>query len=268
MGVSTFLVGLLPVYDQAGVLAPVLVTLLRFAQGIGVGGEWGGSVLLATEWGKSRGGRRGFLAAMQARCAELGCADSTWRDPAGLDAPGHRASPADLARVGAALLERPFLARTVATSNYRFRWPDGHVQIIDNHNKLVRYRQDPGAIGIKTGYTSKAKGTLVAAERRGGRTLIAVVLGTDDIYGQARALFAYGFKVRARSDAEVLAPPPEASPAVTRPGAADLRVPLSGSRGTLERVGIPVGLAGAAALGALLLGLVLVMAGRGDQQPG
>ncbi|MGP3911542.1 MFS transporter [Nonomuraea sp. 10N515B] len=61
MGVATALVGLVPTYDQIGIWGGILLTLLRLLQGISVGGEWGGSVLLATEWGQSRGGRRGFL---------------------------------------------------------------------------------------------------------------------------------------------------------------------------------------------------------------
>ncbi|MEU8354644.1 MFS transporter [Nonomuraea sp. NPDC048882] len=61
MGIATALVGLVPTYEQIGIWGGILLTVLRLLQGISVGGEWGGSVLLATEWGKSRGGKRGFL---------------------------------------------------------------------------------------------------------------------------------------------------------------------------------------------------------------
>ena len=49
MGLSTLLIGLLPSYAQIGVAAPALLALCRFGQGLGLGGEWGGAVLLATE---------------------------------------------------------------------------------------------------------------------------------------------------------------------------------------------------------------------------
>jgi metabolite-proton symporter len=49
MGISTILIGLLPTYASIGIVAPVLLALCRFGQGLGLGGEWGGAVLLATE---------------------------------------------------------------------------------------------------------------------------------------------------------------------------------------------------------------------------
>ena len=49
MGVSTFAIGVLPTYSQIGIVAPLLLALCRFGQGIGLGGEWGGAVLLAVE---------------------------------------------------------------------------------------------------------------------------------------------------------------------------------------------------------------------------
>ena len=58
IGVATFLIGLLPTYGAIGVTAPILLVLLRFAQGVGVGGEWGGAVLLSSEFGDPY--KRGF----------------------------------------------------------------------------------------------------------------------------------------------------------------------------------------------------------------
>ncbi len=49
MGISTVVIGLLPTYASIGVAAPLLLALCRFGQGLGLGGEWGGAVLLATE---------------------------------------------------------------------------------------------------------------------------------------------------------------------------------------------------------------------------
>ena len=58
MGIGTFMIGLLPSYQQIGIWAPILLVLMRCLQGIGVGGEWGGAILMATE--HSPRGRRGF----------------------------------------------------------------------------------------------------------------------------------------------------------------------------------------------------------------
>src|SRR6185436_14609516 len=58
MGVATFLIGLLPTYATLGPWAAVLLVLLRIAQGFGVGGEWGGAVLMAVEHAPK--GKRGF----------------------------------------------------------------------------------------------------------------------------------------------------------------------------------------------------------------
>ena len=58
MGVATVLIGALPGYDSIGVWAPLLLTALRFAQGLGVGGEWGGAALMAVEHAPQN--RRGF----------------------------------------------------------------------------------------------------------------------------------------------------------------------------------------------------------------
>ncbi|MBY6413068.1 MHS family MFS transporter [Rhodococcus sp. BP-252] len=58
IGVTTFLIGLIPSYDTIGIVAPILLVTMRFAQGVAVGGEWGGAVLLSSEYGNPR--QRGF----------------------------------------------------------------------------------------------------------------------------------------------------------------------------------------------------------------
>jgi MFS family permease len=60
MGVATFLIGLLPTYAVIGVAAPILLVVLRFVQGLGLGGEWGGAVLMSLEHGEPD--RRGWNA--------------------------------------------------------------------------------------------------------------------------------------------------------------------------------------------------------------
>lgn len=60
IGVATVLIGVLPGYESIGITAPIILVLLRFAQGVGVGGEWGGAVLLSSEYGDPN--RRGFWA--------------------------------------------------------------------------------------------------------------------------------------------------------------------------------------------------------------
>src|SRR6202045_4547887 len=61
MGIATFLIAFVPGYASIGVWGAVILTVLRMLQGIGVGGEWGGSVLLAMEWSRTHG-QRGLVA--------------------------------------------------------------------------------------------------------------------------------------------------------------------------------------------------------------
>jgi len=217
---------------------------------------------LAAAW--PDGGRAGFIQAMQAKAAELGCTDSTWRDPSGLDAPGHRASAADLAVLGRALLERPVLARLVGARAVTYVWPSGHRTVLANHNHFVGWGRDKGAIGVKTGYTTKAGSTIVAAQRRAGRTLLAVSLGSKVMYQDVRALLGYGFRVRPKVGAELLGvrpEPPDDGPAPTLPPAAErFTGRVSGVPSPLvERLGVrilaaPVPVTACAGVACLLLG--------------
>ena len=70
MGVSSTLIGLLPTYATIGVAAPILLTLLRFAQGIAIGGQWGGAMLLVTE--SAPKDKRGYYGAFAQAGAPIG----------------------------------------------------------------------------------------------------------------------------------------------------------------------------------------------------
>ncbi len=62
MGISSFLMGCIPSYDSIGIWAPLLLVTLRVIQGIAVGGEWGGAILLSMEWGKKS--KQGFMSSL------------------------------------------------------------------------------------------------------------------------------------------------------------------------------------------------------------
>jgi len=70
MGVATMLIGLLPTYAQAGIIAPILLTLLRFVQGLAYGGEWGGAILMVVEYAPAN--RRGFWGSLPQAAVPFG----------------------------------------------------------------------------------------------------------------------------------------------------------------------------------------------------
>lgn len=71
MGVATFAIGLLPTYASVGLLAPLLLVLLRIVQGLALGGEWGGATIIVNEF-DPEGKRRGFLGSLVQLAAPIG----------------------------------------------------------------------------------------------------------------------------------------------------------------------------------------------------
>lgn len=75
MGIATFIIGILPTYESIGIWAPALLILMRFFQGLGVGGEWGGAVLMVVESAPAE--KRGFYGALPQMGVPIGLLLST-----------------------------------------------------------------------------------------------------------------------------------------------------------------------------------------------
>jgi D-alanyl-D-alanine carboxypeptidase len=154
---------------------------------------------------KAGGSVEGFQRMFALTAADLGMADNpVLNDPAGLDGPdgvegGNLVSARDLAIAARALLAQPVLAGIVATPVFYFDGPDGIHHRLTNHNRyfLTTY---PGAIGVKTGYTSRAGTCLIAAARVGARTMLAVVLHGNNPTQTAEDLLDKGFFTPVQSE--------------------------------------------------------------------
>lgn len=140
----------------------------------------------------ANGGIPKTVAEMNAEAARLQAHDTHAVNANGLDDPKQRSSAYDLALIGRAAMQLPAFRAYVATKHAHVRGP-GKTQIaISSHDKLLwNY---PGAIGIKNGYTVKARATFVGAATRGGHTLIVTLMRTNPHYWpEAAALLDWGF---------------------------------------------------------------------------
>jgi D-alanyl-D-alanine carboxypeptidase len=184
-----------------------------------------------------------FARAMDAESRAMGLRGSSWRNPNGLDAPGHRSTAFDLAILARAVLRDPWLAKVVRKRHAAFVTSGGRRHTLTTSSRfLLGYR---GAVGVKTGFTDDAGHCLAAAATRGGRTLIAVVLHSPDNAADAGKMLDWGFG-RGRSARSGLrlpeyVPPASVAALLTRPPAAVERhrrtVPEAMASAGLARVG-------------------------------
>lgn len=134
-----------------------------------------------------------FVVAMNAQARRLGLAHTHFSTPVGLDERGNYSSAHDLAELAQALLADPLLARIVDTERRTIKSGRRKLQLV-NHNNLVLAK--PWISGVKTGYTSSAGYTLVAAGTKDNTTLISVVMGTPSESARDKAsldLLGWGF---------------------------------------------------------------------------
>ena len=137
--------------------------------------------------------RATFIALMNAKAAQLGLLDTRFVNPIGLDDLGQYTSAADLARISIELTTRfPMVAAIASTPSLTIpATATHHAYALYNLNQLIRTY--PGATGLKTGWTGRAGGCLIATASRGGRHLMVVVMGSPNIFVEAASLLDYGF---------------------------------------------------------------------------
>jgi serine-type D-Ala-D-Ala carboxypeptidase (penicillin-binding protein 5/6) len=138
------------------------------------------------------GSIRGFLRQMNAQARRLGLHDTHFRSPSGVIDEGNFSTAWDLAALTRYALRNPRFVRLVRTKRIQVRWsrPTNSKIYLNNNYLLHTYR---GANGVKTGYTHESGTCLVATATRHGRKMLAVVLDSPNMYGDARQLLNLGF---------------------------------------------------------------------------
>ena len=132
-----------------------------------------------------------FTEMMNDRAARLGLANTAYVNPHGLDAAGQYTTARDLVVVAQAVMAHPELAALAARQRAILVNAAGVATSWESTNELLGSFE--GAIGIKTGWTTRSGDVLVAAAERDGRRVYAVVLGSKDANADAAALLERGF---------------------------------------------------------------------------
>ena len=141
-----------------------------------------------------------FVDLMNAKAAELGLDDTSFANPAGLDAEDHYSSANDLLALTIAAEEYPDIRRLGRIKTVTMQPdPNGSERVFSNTNKLVG--SYPGAVGLKTGDTPWADKVLIGVTERAGRPIYSVVMHSDDHFADTREIveWAYGtYSIRDR----------------------------------------------------------------------
>mgnify|MGYP001277213919 CR=1 FL=1 len=127
-----------------------------------------------------------FVARMNEEAETLGLRATHFRNPCGLDAPGHVSTAHDLHRLAMRAMESPEIARAVARPSVEVRTLDGRVLRKASGNLLLG--RVPGALGVKTGFTRRAGKCLAALVRRGRDEVAVVLLNAPDRWWAASIL--------------------------------------------------------------------------------
>jgi D-alanyl-D-alanine carboxypeptidase len=134
-----------------------------------------------------------FVDMMNERAAQLGLTNTAYVNPHGLDNSGQYTSAHDLVVLAQAVMAHPDLAALAAQEGAFLVDGAGKITRWDSTNELLGSFE--GAIGVKTGWTTRSGDVLVAAAERDGRLLYAVVMGSQNANADAAALLDFGFAV-------------------------------------------------------------------------
>lgn len=144
-----------------------------------------------------------FALKMTQRAQELGCTNTSFRNPHGLHHVEHYISPHDLTIIARHAMQQPYFRKIVSTRTYA--WKRGPVEKpeiwnLSNHNALLTRFE--GCTGVKTGYTRPAQGTLVSAALRDGREVIAAVMydGRQEKWEDSMLLLTHGLQNPPKQD--------------------------------------------------------------------
>lgn len=141
------------------------------------------------------GSVEGFVDLMNKKADEIGAHHTTFRNPHGLSAPGHKSTAYDLAWITRYAMNLPTFAEIVGTKNTRIDWQDSrgqeHEQALKNTNKLLWMLEE--ADGVKTGTTNEAGPCLVSSATKNNQRLIAVTLRDPSRWQDSQALLEWGF---------------------------------------------------------------------------
>ena len=153
----------------------------------------------ASALANAAGGVDATVTRMNQIAKELGALDTYAVNPSGLDAPRQRTSAYDLALIARAALARADVRAYATTVKAQFPGkmakPGQQRRTFEIHTQNKLLLNYPGAIGLKTGWTTKARGTFIGAATRGDRTLVATVMRTEgDPWREAQKLLRWGFR--------------------------------------------------------------------------
>lgn len=137
---------------------------------------------------------------MNALAKRLGMVATVFKGPCGLDQPGQQSTAADLERLADAALRQPRILELTATRRMSITTAAGRTIELRSTNRLLG--SFPGAVGLKTGYTSSAGRNLIALARREGVEVLLILMGAQDRWDSAEELLETGFG-RARVPATV-----------------------------------------------------------------